>query len=129
MALQEFGIEHLTSICQMIYNTGHIPEDLKKSIFVPIPKKPKASICEDFRTISLMSHVTRLLLKIILNRIQIQIYNEVSKEQFGFRAQSGTREAIFCMRMMTERYIAVNKENMCTLLTTLKHSTKFSTTN
>ena len=68
---------------------------------MPIPKKPKASVCEDFRTISLMSHVTKLLLKIILNRIKIQIDNEVGKEQFGFRPQSGTREAIFCMRMMT----------------------------
>ena len=94
----------------MIYNTGHIPEDLKKSIFVQIPKKPKASICEDFQTISLMSHVTKLLLKIILNRIKIQIDNEVGKEQFGFRPVSGTREAIFCMRMVTERYFAVNKE-------------------
>ena len=75
----------MTSICQIIYNTGHIPEDLKKSMFVPIPKKPKASVCEDFRTIGLMSHVTKLLLKIILNKIKIQIDNEVSKEQFGFR--------------------------------------------
>ena len=109
-ALKEFGIEHLTSICQMIYNTGHIPEDLKKSIFVSISKKHKAGVCEDFRTVSFMSHVTKLLLKIILNRIKVQIDNEVGKEQSGFRPQSGTREGIFCMRTMTERYIAVNKE-------------------
>ena len=52
---------------------------------MPISKRPKASVCEDVRTISPTGHVTKLHLKIILNRIKIHIDIEAGKEQFGFR--------------------------------------------
>ena len=86
------------------------PEDLKKSVFVTIPKKPKATECSDFCTISFMSHATKLIMTILLRRIQSKVAAEVSEEQFGFKQNSGTREAIFTMRNITETYISEQKD-------------------
>ena len=55
----------ITSLCNIMINSGMIPTEMKHSVFITLPKKPKAMICTEFRTISLMSHVTKLLLKII----------------------------------------------------------------
>ena len=64
-----YNIETITSLCNIIYNSGMIPTEMKHSVFVTLPKKPNAMICTEFRTISLMSHVTKLLLKIIEQRM------------------------------------------------------------
>ena len=108
-SLANFGIDTITELCNDIYNTGYIPKDLKTSIFITLPKKPRAVECEDYRTISLMSHITKILLKVIQERIQNKIDEEVTEEQFGFRKNSGTREAIICLRMLIEKYIEVQK--------------------
>lgn len=108
-ALNETSIDVLIKLCNKIYDGGELPEDMQKSIFVTIPKKNKATECSDFRTISLMSHVTKLLLRILLTRIKKKINAEVNEEQFGFRKESGTREAIFTIRNIIERYIEKKK--------------------
>ena len=59
------NIEIITSLSNIIYNSGMIPTEMKHSVFITLPRKPKALIFTEFRTISLMSHVTKLLLKII----------------------------------------------------------------
>ena len=64
--LNTTSLKILTDLFNKIYKTGYIPNDLAQSIFITIPKKPKALECSDFRTISLMSHVMKALLKIIL---------------------------------------------------------------
>ena len=74
----------------------HSPES--GVVFITLPKKPKAMICTEFRTISLMSHVTKLLLKIIQQRMANKIDKEVSRLQSGFRPGTGTREGIFNLR-------------------------------
>uniref|UniRef100_A0A3P8SQG9 Reverse transcriptase domain-containing protein n=1 Tax=Amphiprion percula TaxID=161767 RepID=A0A3P8SQG9_AMPPE len=61
-ALDEFGIDKVTEIMNQIYDSGEIPEDMEKSIFIALPKKPGAIDCELHRTISLMSHMTKILL-------------------------------------------------------------------
>ncbi len=109
-ALEKESLETLTEMCNNIYNTGHIPEDFRQSIFVTIPKKVKALDCTDFRTISLMSHVVKMLLRIILERIKNKINREVGKEQCGFRPSSGTREAIINMRSISERHIELDTD-------------------
>jgi hypothetical protein len=109
-ALEEFGIEAVTAMCNEIYDTGHIPYDLKTSIFITLPKKPGAVECSDHRTISLMSHVTKILLKVIQERTKWKIDREISEDQFGFRPFNGTREAIFCIRQIIEKYIEVQKD-------------------
>jgi hypothetical protein len=108
-ALEEFGIDTITDLCNEMHKTGYIPKDLKTSVFITLPKKPKAIDCTDYRTISLMSHVTKILLKIIKERIENRINNELDEEQFGFRKHSGTREAILSLRILTEKYIEVQK--------------------
>ena len=89
-ALDEHNIEIITSLCNIIYNSGMITREMKHSVFITLPKKPKAMICTEFRTISLMSHVTKLLLKIIQQRMANKIDKEVSRLQSGFRPGTGT---------------------------------------
>jgi hypothetical protein len=108
-ALEEFGIDKLTDLFNDIYFSGCIPEEMRLSEFITLPKKPNAVECTDYRTISLMSHITKILLKILLERNKTKINKEISEEQFGFRPQNGTREAIFCMRLMIEKYLEVKK--------------------
>ncbi|GFO27738.1 hypothetical protein PoB_005424300 [Plakobranchus ocellatus] len=68
--IEDFGIGKVTHLLNEIYDTGHIPADLSRSIFIALPKKPGATECELHRTISLMSHITKILLKIIMLRIR-----------------------------------------------------------
>jgi hypothetical protein len=89
-ALEDFGIEIITDICNDIYNTGYIPNDLKTSVFIALPNKTGDVECSDFRTISLMSHITKILIQVIQERIQNKINIELEEEQFGFRKNSGT---------------------------------------
>ena len=109
-ALDEHNIEIITSLCNIIYNSGMIPTEMKHSVFVTLPKKPKAMICTEFRTISLMTHVTKLLLKIIQQRMANKIDKEVSRLQSGFQPGSGTREGIFNLRPICEKATDVQKD-------------------
>ena len=86
-ALNNESVCILTKLCNQIYRSGIFPEDLKKSVFVTIPKKPKATECSDFRTISLMSHATKLIMTILLRRIQSKVAAEVSEEQFQLQTE------------------------------------------
>ena len=72
-ALDEENTDIITSLCNKIYNNGLIPSEMKQSVFITLPKKPKTQNCAEHRTISLMSHVTKLLLKII----QLRIVNKI----------------------------------------------------
>ncbi|GFR98655.1 LINE-1 retrotransposable element ORF2 protein [Elysia marginata] len=69
-ALEEYGVEKLTSLLNEIYDTGEIPTDISRSVFIALPKKPGATECELHRTISLMSHVTKILLRVVMMRIR-----------------------------------------------------------
>ena len=109
-ALDQLGVTRVAELCNKIYDTGHIPEDLKKSTFLPIPKKAKAVSCSDYRTISLMSHITKVLLKVILQRNKTKIDVEISETQSGFRKGRGTREGIFNLRTINERYLEKGKD-------------------
>ena len=72
-AFDDGPLGKLTQLCNEIYNTGYWPKELKESIFIPIPKKPKATRCQEYRTISIMSQVTKLLLKIVMDRMKGKI--------------------------------------------------------
>ena len=89
----------------------YIPEDLKTSVFILLPKKKQKAVeCSDYRTITLMCHTLKLLLTVVLKRITNKIDKEVGCEQAGFRKNSGKREAIFCMKVITEKYLEMGKE-------------------
>ena len=83
-ALKEYGIEKVTTLLNEIYDTGQIPVDMSRSIFIALPKKPGAKDCELHRTISLMSHVTKLLLRIIMMRVRNKINPENSRRTMRF---------------------------------------------
>ena len=102
-ALDDFGIEKITILANEIYDNGKIPEDLSRSIFIMIPKKPGAIECELHRTISLMSHIIKLILRIIMTRTRRAIRPEILQAQCGFVADAGTRNAIFMIRLLSEK--------------------------
>ena len=108
-ALQGVSLDILTDLCNEIYQSGYLPDDLSTSVFITLPKKPKAIECTDYRTISLMSHVMKLILQIIIARVDSKIESEISDNQSGFRPGKGTREGIFNLRTIIERYLEVQK--------------------
>ena len=108
--LEGDALKKLIELCMEIYNTGIWPEDFTKSVMIPIPKKSNAMDCADYRTISLISHASKILLKILNNRIQAKADMMLSKTQFGFRKGCGTREAIGVMRAICERSLEHGNE-------------------
>ncbi|KAL1448667.1 hypothetical protein WDU94_003512 [Cyamophila willieti] len=86
-----------------IYNSGHLPEDWLRSTFIPIPKSVNAKRCNEYRTISLMSHALKIFLKIIHQRIYEKIEENFGNTQFGFRGGLGTREALFCVQVLVQK--------------------------
>src|SRR5207248_220133 len=101
--LDEKAMHSLSKLCMEIYETGIWPEDFTKVVMIPIPKKVNATECADHRTISLISHASKILLKIITKRLENKAEMIMGKTQFGFRRGCGTREAIGVMRTVCER--------------------------
>ena len=96
-------IKIITKICNKIWTTGVWPEDWKSSIFIPLFKKGDAKECENYRTIALISHTSKILLKIIHKRMESTIERELPDNQAGFRKSRGTRDHIANMRWIMER--------------------------
>ena len=84
----------LHSICQHIWKTQQWPQDWKRSVFIPIPKKGKAKECSNYRTIALISHASKIMLKILQARLQQYVHRELPDVQTGFRKGRGTRDQI-----------------------------------
>ena len=109
-ALNEEGLKILTNICNEVYRTGHIPEDLRHSIFVKIPKKANAVDCTDYRTLCLMSNITKIVLRVITERNRRIFEREAGRTQSGFKKGMGTREGIFNFRIIVEKLLEKNKK-------------------
>ena len=109
-ATDDVGIELITHLANRIYDTGDIPLDLSRSVFIALPKKPGAIECELHRTISLMSHVIKLILIVLVNRVRRKTQPEIADVQFGFVKGKGTRNAIFALRILAERCIEVQQD-------------------
>ena len=84
----------LHSICQQIWKTQKWPQDWKRSVFIPIPKKGNAKECSNYRTIALISHASKVMLKILQARLQQYVNRELPDVQAGFRKGRGTRDQI-----------------------------------
>ena len=80
-----------------------------KSVFVALPKVEGTLECSKHRTISIISQITKMMLRVILKRIRSKIRPEIAEEQFGFGLGKGTRNAIFCLRTLSERCIEMQK--------------------
>src|ERR1043165_3207476 len=105
--LGEKAMNEVVQLCQDIYNKGEWPEDFRQTIVIPIQKKRNAINCEDHRTISLLTHASKILLRIITKRLQTKAETDncLGEEQYGFRKGRGTRDAVAALRVIAERSI------------------------
>ena len=87
--LKDDAVKVLHSICQQIWKTQQWPQDWKSSVFIPIPKKGNAKECSNYHTIALISHVSKVMLK-VLARLQQFVNCELPDGQAGFRKGRGT---------------------------------------
>ena len=92
--LKDDAVKLLHSICQQIWKTQQWPQDWKRSVFIPIPKKGKAKECSNDCTIALISHASKVMLKILQARLQQYVSRELPDVQAGFRKGRGTRDQI-----------------------------------
>ena len=92
--LKDKAVKVLHSICQQIYNIWQWPQDWKTSVFIPIPKKGNAKQCSNYCTIALISHASKVMLKILQARLQQYVNCELPDIQAGFRKGRGTRDQI-----------------------------------
>ena len=107
--MHEEAVDILLDLCRQIYDTGIIPEDLRQSLIIRLANKCKAIECTEYRTISIMSHMIKIMLKIILNRNEKKVDNEIGEMQAGFKASIGTREGIFNLREIFDKYLGIKK--------------------
>ena len=84
----------LHSICQQMWKTQRWPQDWKRSVFIPIPKKGNAKECSNYRTIVLLSHASKVMLQILQARLQQYVNHELPDVQAGFRKDRRTRDQI-----------------------------------
>ena len=92
--LKDDAVKVLHSICQQIWKTQQWPQDWKRSVFIPIPKKGNATECSNYCTIALISHASKVMLKILQARLQLYMNCELPVGQAGFRKGRGTRDQI-----------------------------------
>ena len=84
----------LHSIHQQIWETQQWPQDWKRSVFIPIPKKDNAKERSNYCTIDLISHASKVMLKILQGRLQQYVNQELQDLQAGFRKGKGTKGPI-----------------------------------
>ena len=93
----------LHSICQQIWKTQQWPQDWKRSVFIPKPKKGNAIECSNYRTIARISHTSKVMLKILQARLQQYMNWELSDVQAVFRKDRGTRDQIASICCIIEK--------------------------
>ena len=92
--LKDDAVKVLHSICQQIWKTQQWPEDWKRSVFIPIPKKDNAKECSNYCTVALISHASKVMLKILQARFQQYVNCELPDVQAGLRKGRGIRDQV-----------------------------------
>ena len=115
----------LHSICQQIWKTQQWPQDWKRSVFIPIPKKGNAKECSKYCTIALISHTSKAMLKILQARLQQYINREFPDVQPGFRKEIKLPTSIGSQKKQESS----RKTSTSALLTMPKPLTMWITTN
>ena len=92
--LKDDAVKVLHSICQQIWKTQQWPQDWNRSVFIPVPKKGSAKECSNYHTIALISHSSKVMVKILQARLQQYVNRELPDVQAGFRKSRGTRYQI-----------------------------------
>ena len=101
--LKDDAVKVLHSICQQIWKTQQWPQDWKRSVFIPIPNKGNAKGCSNYRTNTLISHASKVMLKILQARLQHYVNHKLPDVQAGFRKGKGTRDQIASIRWIIEK--------------------------
>ena len=110
--LKDNAVKVLHSICQQIWKTQQWPQDWKRSIFIPIPKKGNAKECSNYCTIELISHTNKVMLKILQERLQQYMNRELPDVQAAFRKGRRTIDQIANICWIIEKAREFQK-NMC----------------
>ena len=99
--LKDYTVKVRHSICQQIWKTQQWPQDWKRSVFIPVPKKGNAKEC--YRTIVLISHTSKVMLKILQARLQQYTNHELPDVQAGFRKGRRTKDQIANIHRIIEK--------------------------
>ena len=110
--LKDDAVKVLHSICQQIFKAQQWPQDWKKLVFIPVPKKSSAQKCSNYCTIALISHSTKVMPKILQARLQQYMNCELPDVQTGFRKGRETRDQIANIRWIIEKAREFQK-NIC----------------
>ena len=111
------AVKVLHSICQKIWKTQQWPQDWQRSVFILLPKKGNARECSNYHTIALISHTSKLLLKILQVRFQQYMNRKFPDVQAGFRKVRGTRGQIANICWIIEKAREFQKTSTSALLT------------
>ena len=106
--LKDYAVRVLNSKCQQIWKTQQWPRDLKRSVFIPIPKKGNAKQCSNYYTVALISQASKVMLKILQARLQQYLNHELPDVQKG----RGTRDQIANICWIIEKAREIQK-NIC----------------
>ena len=126
---REAMVNALLIICNKIWRTGEWPTPWTQSLVITFPKNGNLQLCQNYRTISLISHPSKVMLKIILNRLKPEAEKIIAEEQAGFRPGRSTTEQIFNLGILCERYLQHQQDrtSIMFLLTSKRHSTGYGT--
>ena len=127
--LKDHAMKVLHSICQQIWKTQQWPQDWKRSVFIPIPKKGNAKEFSNYHTIALISHASKVMLKILQAMFQQYMNHELPDVQAGFRKGRGTRDQVVNIRWIIEKAREFQKNIYFALLTMPKPLTVWVTIN
>ena len=110
--LKDDAVKVLHSICQQIWKTQQWPQDWKRSVFIPITKKGNAKQCSNYRTIALISHASKVMLKILQVRLQQYVNCKLPDVQAGFRKGRGTRDQTANICWVIEKARELQKKHL-----------------
>ena len=127
--LKDDAVKVLHSICQQIGKTQPWPQDWKRSVFIQIPKKGNAKECSNSHTIALISHASKVMLKILQARLQQYMKHELPDVQAGFRKGRGARDKLPPSVGSSKKQECSRKASTSALLTMPKPLTVWITTN
>ena len=127
--LKDAAAKVLHSIGQQIWKTQHWPQDWKRSVVIPIPKKGNAKQCPNYHTIVLISHARKVMLKILQARLQQYVNHELPDVQAGFRKGRGTEIKLPTSAGSWKKQESSRKTSISVLLTMPKPLTVWITIN
>ena len=119
----------LHSVCQQLWKTQQWPQDWKRSVFIPVPKKGNAKECSNYHTIALISNASKVMLKILQARLQQYMNCDLPDVQAGFRKGRGTRDQIANICWTSKKQESSRKISISALFTMPKRLTVWITIN